>query len=75
MSVKLVQTGVTRSSITQVTSGLAVGDTVVLADRTASLPSNSSTSNLRGGQGGSFGAAAECRPVDSVANPGIRTAG
>lgn len=46
----------TGSSINKVSRGLAVGDTVVLADRSASLPSDSSTSNTRGGQGGYLGA-------------------
>lgn len=55
VSSKLVQTGVTGSAITQVTGGLAVGDTIVLADRSASLPSNSSTSNTRVGQFGAGG--------------------
>lgn len=69
VSVKLVQTGVTGSSLTQVNSGLAVGDTVVLADRSASLPSNSSTSTTRGGQGGAFGAGAGM-PAGGFGRPG-----
>jgi multidrug efflux pump subunit AcrA (membrane-fusion protein) len=55
-STKVVQTGVTGSALTQIVSGLGVGDTIVLANKKTSLPANSSTATTtRVGPGGGAG--------------------
>jgi multidrug efflux pump subunit AcrA (membrane-fusion protein) len=48
-----VRTGVTGGSWTEITNGLTVGETVVLADLDAALPTSatSATTNNRGGPG------------------------
>jgi HlyD family secretion protein len=50
-----VTTGAVGTLATQVVSGLTVGQTIVLADRSASLPANSSTSTRVFGTGGGGG--------------------
>jgi hypothetical protein len=47
-----VTTGAVGTLATQIVSGLTVGQTIVLADRAASLPANSSTSTRVFGTGG-----------------------
>src|SRR6201999_4264526 len=47
-----VTTGAGGTAATEVTKGLSAGDIVVLADRSASLPANSSTSTRVFGTGG-----------------------
>ncbi len=53
---KTVKVGVVGAFQTQVVSGLAPGDEVVLADRTAALPASSSTTPRIAGAGGFGGA-------------------
>ena len=50
-----VTTGAVGTLATQIVSGLTVGQTIVLADRSASLPANSSTSTRVFGTGGGGG--------------------
>jgi HlyD family secretion protein len=49
-----VQIGTVGPLRTQITSGVTVGQQVVLADLSVDLPTNSSTVNRRGGFGGGF---------------------
>ncbi|WP_261559864.1 efflux RND transporter periplasmic adaptor subunit, partial [Frankia tisae] len=52
----VVGVGAAGSTLTQITSGLKVGDRVALADLSSPLPSSGSTANSRGGGlGGAFG--------------------
>jgi HlyD family secretion protein len=50
-----VTVGAVGPALTQVTSGLSVGESVVLANLNAAVPSSSSTLTGRGGFGGGFG--------------------
>ena len=53
---KLVETGAADATLTQITSGLAAGDRVALAQLDLPLPSTSSTQTGRGGGLGRTGA-------------------
>jgi HlyD family secretion protein len=52
---RTVKVGATGAALTQIESGVADGDEVILADLDAPLPSTSSSLNVRGGFGGGGG--------------------